>query len=259
MIEIQDLNFQRNGHLLLKGIDLSVRSGEYVAIIGANGAGKTTLLRCMIRLIEEWSGSIRINGRSIRDFSRKDLARRIAYVQQVSESVPFTVRQFIAMSRYPHLTLFESLTADDQKIIQTTLSEMGIMDLAERFMVDLSGGERQKVFLAAAAVQQTDILLLDEPTTFLDYRRQMDIADLLQKINRQNGTTVVEITHDINHAVDSASHIVAIGEGSILFDGSPSEIMDLPLLRKIFSVDLKLVDDPDRKFPLIVPNIRKYF
>ncbi|MDO5579502.1 MAG: ABC transporter ATP-binding protein [Planctomycetia bacterium] len=254
MIEIQNLGLKRNGHILLNRIDLSIPSGEYAALIGANGAGKTSLIRCMIRLIDDWSGSILINGRS-----NRDLARKIAYVQQVSDTVPFSVWEFVAMSRYPHLALFDSLTQEDRDIVNTALQETGIINLSDRPMENLSGGERQKVFLAAATVQQTDILLLDEPATFLDYRRQMEIASLLQSINQKKGTTVVEITHDINHAADTASRIIALGEGSVLYDGDPSGLMNPDLLQRIFSVDFKLVEDPDRKFPLIIPNSKKYF
>lgn len=232
---------------------MTITKGEYLTIVGPNGAGKTTLLRCIDRIIENWSGNVILNNVSIRRISRKTLSRQIAYIQQNASIPPFTVGQYVALCRYPHLSSYSLLTSNDYAVVEDALQEMHAEMLIHRPMKTLSGGECQKVLLAAAVAQETDILLLDEPTVYLDYRHQEEMADFLLKINRTKGTTIIEVTHDLNHAVLHSSHLVALKQGTIVFDGPPKEMIDRRRLKEIYSVDLQTVFHPEKNLPMIVP------
>ncbi len=254
-LSVRDLNYRFGNRVLFEKISFDVMPGEFAAIIGPNGAGKTTLLRCVLRILNDWRGTVALDGVSVRDTSRKRLAKRIAYVQQNLTTVfSFTVRQIVEMGRYPHLHPLSPLTQEDRRIVDESLDAMEIASFANRKIDTLSGGERQKVILAAALAQQPDLMLLDEPTTFLDYRHQDEICRYLRQINRERKTTILEVTHDVNRAALEADHIIAISDARIVFDGPPGDLMNEKRLGTIYHAGFELVPHPGCDRKMIVPR-----
>lgn len=244
------------GVRLLDDVSFDVEAGGYTIIVGQNGAGKSTLLKCITRIQPQWRGEILLDGRSILTLSRKQAARRIALVPQAATcDFAFTVRQTVEMGRFPYQRPFSGISPADETVVCGVLEEMGISHLAARMVHTLSGGERQKVFLAAALAQEPELLLLDEPTTYLDYRHQADIGRLLRKINRDHNVTILEVTHEVNRAVLDGWHVVALTSGQVAFDGSPAVFMQPETLKHIFGIDFQLVEHPSLPLKMIVPGV----
>ena len=255
LISIRNLTYRIGNKVLLDDLSFEVQTGEYLTIIGPNGAGKSTLLKCLDNIITGWSGSIMLGNVPLQQIPHIHLARRIAFVQQsVTKLFAFTVRQLVEMGRYPHLQWLSPLTESDRHIVDEALSAMGIAHLSDRTIETLSGGEMQKVHLATALVQQADILFLDEPTTYLDYKYQSEIGRLLRTINQQQSRTIIEVTHDVNRALLDATHVLALSEGKIVFDGSPGDLMDTDRLRNIYGIDFQFVEHPSLPLKIVVPG-----
>jgi iron complex transport system ATP-binding protein len=253
-IDVRGFSFAIERKPILRDVSFSVTAGEYLSIVGPNGAGKTTLLKCLDRIYAGGTGQIAVFGRPLADYGQKQLARRLSYVPQAGGHVfPFTVEQFVLMGRYPYLSPFTSISRDDRRAVREALEVTGTAKFADRLVETLSGGERQKVYIAAALAQGSDVLLLDEPTTFLDYRHQVEIRDLLARVNA-SGTTIVAVTHDVNRAALDSHRIVAICRGSVVFCGTPQELMQPGVLRRIYGTELLLVDHPGTGLPVIVPG-----
>jgi len=256
VIRLGDFSFRLGRKDILRRVSFEVREGQYVSIVGPNGAGKTTLLKCLDRILTGGSGLIEVRGRPLDGYRQKDLARLMSYVPQADGRVfPFTVEQFVLMGRYPYLSPFSSVSPEDRQMVGEALEQTGTTEFADRQLDTLSGGERQKVYIAAALAQGAGILLLDEPTTFLDYRHQAEIRDLLVRANRKSNVTIVSVTHDVNIAALESDRIVALREGEVVFCGPPSEIMAPDVLRRIYGTGLLLVDHPCAGLPVIVPRV----
>jgi len=255
VIRVRDFSFRLGRKEILREVSFDVCGGEYLAIVGPNGAGKTTLVKCLDRILVGGSGQIEICGRPLVRYHQKELARLISYVPQADGRVfPFTVEQFVLMGRYPYLNPFSAVSRADRQAVRRAMELTGTSEFADRRLDTLSGGERQKVYIAAAVAQQTRILLLDEPTTFLDYRHQGEIRGLLSRINRTSGVTIVAVTHDVNHAVLQSDRVLALRDGRVAFCGLPEEIMKQDVLRQIYGTSLMLVDHPQVRLPVIVPQ-----
>jgi len=256
VLEVSGFSFRLGRKEILRDVTFAVARGEYLSIVGPNGAGKTTLLKCIDRLLSGGTGRIEVFGRPLESYRQRELARRISYVPQADGRViPFTVRQFVLMGRYPYLSPFSSIDADGRRAVDEALERTGTAEFADRRLDTLSGGERQKVYIAAALAQGSDILLLDEPTTFLDYRHQAEIRDLLSRVNRQSRATIVCVTHDLNRAVLDSDRIVALGDGRVLFTGRPDEIMKTGVLETLFHTPFVLTSHPEAAIPMIVPGL----
>jgi iron complex transport system ATP-binding protein len=254
-LEAKGFSLSLGGKEILRDVSFSVCRGEYVAIVGPNGAGKTTLLKCFDRLLTGGAGELEICGLPSRRFWQKDLARLVAYVPQAdSRMIPFTVEQFLLMCRYPYLSPFSSVGKNDRRIVHDAMQATNTVEFAGRVISTLSGGERQKVFIAAALAQGTQIWLLDEPTTFLDYSRQEEISSLISMANKKLGITILSVTHDLNHAVLQTDRVLALKQGSVVFNGRPPEIMKPDVLESIYETSFLLVDHPVKKFPMIIPQ-----
>ena len=256
LIEIEGYSFEVDGKEILKDISLSVREGEYVSIVGPNGAGKTTMLKCLIRILRGGTGSIKVDGRPLEAYTQRELANLMSYVPQADgRALPFTVHEFVTMARYPYLSPFSSITKDDEEAVSRALALTGTSEFSERALATLSGGERQKVFIAAALAQGARILLLDEPTTFLDYRHQSEIQGILKRLNREYGVTIVAVTHDINNAVLWGERILALKGGIMAYCGPAAGIMNNTILEDLYGKSFQFSEHPRTRRLFVVPEV----
>lgn len=252
LIQIEDLCIQLSGHDILRKVSLSVNRGEYISIIGPNGAGKTTLIKCIAGIHRNWTGGIRIAGKSFAEHRSKALAKIQSYVPQAEgRSIPLSVEEFVATGRYPHLSAFSTMTMEDHQAIGAAIEQAGLKPFRQRAMNTLSGGERQMAFIAAALAQETGILLLDEPSTFLDYQHQSNVTALLKSACRDNGITVVAVHHDINTATACSDRIYALREGAITFAGTPLETADEHVLKTIYGTEFVTIPSPRSPLPFV--------
>lgn len=251
LLEIRSLCYRS----LLRDVAFHVEKGEHLLIVGQNGAGKSTLLRCLDRIADGWTGEILFGGVSIRTLSGKRYAQKTAYVRQGEEIVPdLTVRNLVLTGRYPHRGFFAPISRRDEEIAERALRLTETVPLAERKFASLSGGERQRVRLAAAVAQEAELLLLDEPTVYLDYRRQDETHRLLDTIRRETGAAIVEVTHDLNRAVLSADSVLALKGGKVLYHGDPARMLNREMLREIFETELDVITLPNREKPIVAPG-----
>ena len=253
-IEACDLRVRLGEADVLNGVDLEVCEGELLAIIGPNGAGKSTLLRSLDGLQSSYEGRVEIDGRPVNGLRRRELARVISYVPQTDVPADgYTVRAFVEMGRYPHLAAWSALTGEDRRAVDEALELTETVHLAARSMKTLSGGERQRVWIAAALSQGGTILLLDEPTSFLDYRHQVQVLDLLGRLHAEGGYTVVAVTHDLNGLVADADSVLGLVDGRVEYSGSPRELFDATVLSRIYGNDFVLVAGGRHGLPLVMP------
>lgn len=239
---------------ILHGLDLAVSPGRITAIVGANACGKSTLLRVMSRLLSPKQGQVLLDGKSIHHTPPKELARTLGLLPQ-SPIAPegITVADLVSRGRHPHQTLFSRWTKKDDEAVAAALDVTQTAELAERAVDELSGGQRQRVWIAMALAQQTDILLLDEPTTFLDISHQIEVLDLLTDLNQQRGTTVVMVLHDLNLAARYADYLVAMRDGQIAVTGTPEQVLTQDNVRQVFGLESQIMTDPVSNRPIMLP------
>ena len=255
LIDVSHLTFAFAGRTVLRDVSFQLFEGEQVAVVGPNGSGKSTLLKCLNGILDSRRGSISIGGRPLVDYSPKGLARWMAYVPQTqTKRPPFTVREYLRLARYPHESgWFKRGHRTDETVVRA-MAETGVEPLAERPLNRLSGGEYQKVLIAAALVQETPILLLDEATAFLDFKHKSDLSRLLTTLNRRQGKTILSVTHDLNHAVLESHRIIALKSGEIAFDGEVSEFMTPRVVQRVFSSRFAFAAHPATGCPIVVPR-----
>jgi iron complex transport system ATP-binding protein len=244
---------------VIHNASLTLQSGKISVIIGANACGKSTLLKTMARLIKPASGEITLNGKSISKIPPRLLARTVGLLPQ-SPIVPegISVAGLVGRGRFPHQPLLGGWTRKDYEAVAEAMEIMGIADLANQNIDELSGGQRQRVWIAMALAQQTDILFLDEPTTFLDIAYQIEILDMLTDLNHSRGVTIVMVLHDINLAARYAGYIYAVHLGKIVSQGEPSAIITKELIRDIFNMDCVVIRDPVSNAPFVIPRGRHH-
>ena len=234
VIQTENLSLSFGNDPVLRTVSLSVAQGEYVSIIGPNGAGKTTFMRCLLGMYA-YEGSVKINGIECSQADSRALAKTISYVPQTHDmEFPLTVWDFVMMGRYPYLSPLAPAQKRDIEAVEKALDVTSTESFHKRFLRTLSGGERQKVYIAAALAQETPVMLLDEPATFLDWKHQADVMQLLKKINRKCGATIVAVNHDLNSAAHWSDRIIALKEGSVLLDGPPAELIQPGPLQELF-------------------------
>ncbi|HYR95036.1 MAG TPA: ABC transporter ATP-binding protein [Methylomirabilota bacterium] len=237
---------------VLRGVDLAARDGELVALVGPNGAGKSTLLRVLSGLLRPVAGSVSIGGDDLLALDRGAVARRVAVVPQVFETLfPFTVREIVALGRTARLGALGSLRSADLRAIDRALRELGSTELADRRIDRISGGERQRAVLAMALAQETDALLLDEPTAHLDPAHQRATLEHVARLARERGLAVVAVLHDLNLAAALATRIVVLADGAVVRDGEPREVLTASLVRDVFGPGLHVV--PHGGVPYVLP------
>ena len=249
-----DLCLAYNGRCVVDGLTLSVPPGRVTVIVGANACGKSTLLRGLARVLKPERGSVLLDGQSIHRRPTREVARVLGLLPQ-SPVAPegISVADLVGRGRYPHQGWFRQWTAEDERAVAVALEATATADLADRPVHELSGGQRQRVWIAMALAQQTDLLLLDEPTSFLDVAHQVEVLDLLTDLNRARGTTVVLVLHELNLAARYADHLVAMRGGQVVAAGPPSEVVTGALVAEVFGLEARVVPDPVSGTPMVVP------
>ncbi|MFC7535243.1 ABC transporter ATP-binding protein [Actinoplanes sp. GCM10030250] len=239
---------------VVANLDVTVLDGRVTAIVGANACGKSTLLRGLARLLPPRAGTVYLDDTSITDLSTLDVAKVLGLLPQ-SPVAPdgITVADLVSRGRYPHQGWFRRWTGRDHDAVTRALDATGTADLVNRPIRELSGGQRQRVWVAMALAQETDLLLLDEPTTFLDIAHQVDLLRLLRKLNAESGKTVVVVLHDLNLACRFCDHIIAMADGAIVAEGPPTEVVTAELVEKVFGLTCVVVPDPVAGTPMVVP------
>ncbi len=239
---------------VLESIDLDIASGEITVIVGANACGKSTLLRTLSRLLPPSRGEVLLDGRSIHRLPARQLARQLGLLSQ-SPIAPegITVLDLVSRGRHPHQGLFQRWTRDDDTAVLAALNATDTAALAERAVDELSGGQRQRVWIAMALAQQTDILLLDEPTTFLDINHQVEVLDLLTDLNHARGTTIVMVLHELNLAARYADVLIAMSDGQIHASGPPEQVLTREMIKEVFGLESHITPDPVTGKPMMVP------
>ncbi|MGO3325927.1 ABC transporter ATP-binding protein [Gordonia sp. (in: high G+C Gram-positive bacteria)] len=244
--------------VISEGLSVDIPDGAFTVVVGPNACGKSTLLRALARLLAPHDGRVLLDGKSISSYPAKKLARELGLLPQ-SSIAPDGIRvgDLVARGRYPHQNLLRQWSDDDEVAVVDAMAATGVSELSNRLVDELSGGQRQRVWVAMVLAQQTPIILLDEPTTFLDIAYQIDLLDLCSDLNRESGRTLVAVLHDLNHACRYADHIIAMKAGSIVAEGAPNEIVTAELVENVFGLECTIIDDPESHTPLVIPRARR--
>ncbi len=250
-----------DGTAVIRELDMSVPTGEILSIVGPNGCGKSTLLRALARLIKPRGGGVYLDGAEISRLPTREVAKKLGILPQSPEAPEgLTVRELAAQGRYPHQSIFRQWSKEDERAVENALEITGMDVLANRPLDTLSGGQRQRAWISMALAQETETLILDEPTTFLDMAHQLEVLQLLERLNRHECRTVLMVLHDLNNAARFSHHMIALRSGRIFAHGSPEEVMTSEVLREVFSVEADIVTEPRTGTPLCIPHgLRKDF
>ncbi len=237
-----------------RDLSVDIPTGQITCIVGANACGKSTLLRALARLLKPKAGVVLLDGESIHRLSTKAVATRLGILPQ-SPIAPegITVADLVARGRYPHQKWFRQWTGDDEAVITDAMRATGTIGIANRAVDELSGGQRQRVWIAMALAQGTDLMLLDEPTTFLDLAHQVDILDLLVDLNQRDQRTVVLVLHDLNQAARYSHHLIAMRHGKVVAQGTPEHVITEELVNDVFGLRCRVMRDPVAGTPMVVP------
>lgn len=246
------------GEPVVRDVDLALPDGAITAIIGPNACGKSTLLRTMARLLRPSTGAVLLDGEDIHSVPTREVATRVGLLPQ-SPTAPDGLRvvDLIARARFPHRSWFDRWSSKDEAALDAALAATGTAELAQRAVDELSGGQRQRVWIALALAQETPVLLLDEPTTYLDLAHQLEVLELLRLLQRDHGRTIVAVLHDLAHAARYADHLVAMREGEVVAVGTPDEVLTPATVRAVFGIDCHVLVDPVTGGPLVVPIGRR--
>ncbi|GAA3583908.1 ABC transporter ATP-binding protein [Amycolatopsis ultiminotia] len=257
-LHAEELTLAYDGRTVAEQLGVVIPDKSFTVIVGPNACGKTTLLRALSRMLKPRKGSVYLDGEVISSYGAKEVARRLGLLPQSSVAPDgITVADLVARGRYPHQKLLRQWSRDDAAVVAESMRATGVEDLAERLVDELSGGQRQRVWMAMALAQQTDLLLLDEPTTYLDIAHQMDILDLCAKLHADQGRTLVAVLHDLNHAARYASHMIAMRDGEVLATGTPAEVVTAENVERIFELPCRVMDCPETGTPLVIPRRRE--
>jgi iron complex transport system ATP-binding protein len=253
-LSTQNLALAYDETTIIRGLSVSIPRGQITALVGPNGSGKSTLLRGLARLLRPRQGTVLLDGAAIHSLPTRELAKRLGILPQGPVAPEgLSVRELVAQGRYPHQSWLQQWRVEDEAAVNRALTITGMTELAERPADALSGGQRQRAWIAMTLAQETELLLLDEPTTFLDLAHQLEVLRLLERLNQEEGRTVVMVVHDLNHATRHAHHIIALSEGQIAAAGRPAEVITPTILRSVFGVEADIVPDPRTGAPLCIP------
>lgn len=253
-IQVENLKLAYDNHIVIEDVSLEIPENKITILIGANGCGKSTMLRSFARLLNPVEGNIILNGRDMADVSNKQIAKELAILPQTPVvSGSLTVRELVEMGRFPYQNWRNKLSKNDYEMVDLALRDTGIYDFADRTLDSLSGGQRQRAWIAMVLAQGTDIILLDEPTTYLDVTYQIEILDLLYKLNREEGKTIIMVLHDLNLSCRYADHLIALKDKKIYRQGAPKEVITKEVVQEVFHMESEIHLDPLYKTPLCIP------
>lgn len=252
------LTLAYDGKVIIDSLDLAIPSGKITVLVGPNGCGKSTLLKGLGRLLKPKQGKVYLGSETIAKLSTKAIAKRLGLLPQ-GPTAPdgLTVRDLVAQGRYPHQGWLQQWSKEDEQQVNWALSITQMQEFAHCALDNLSGGQRQRAWIAMTLAQDTEILLLDEPTTYLDLAHQMEVLDLLYELNQQQGRTIVMVLHDLNQACRYSDHLVAVKEGCVYAQGHPEQVMTEQMVRDVFGMDSQIIRDPVAGTPLCIPIGRK--
>jgi iron complex transport system ATP-binding protein len=254
VLNAKDLTLKYDQRCVVDRLSAEIPEGKVTMIVGANACGKSTLLRGLSRLLKPAGGSVTLDGKDIHARPARELARTLGLLPQHPTAPDgITVRDLVGRGRYPHQGFFRSWSDKDDAAVQRALKATETLDLAGRDVDELSGGQRQRVWIAMALAQETDVLLLDEPTTYLDLAHQVEVLDLVTDLNRKRGTTVAIVLHDLNLAARYADNVIAMKSGAVVAVGNPREVVTENLVRNVFNLESRVIPDPVSGTPLIIP------
>lgn len=252
-MEVRDLSFSYGENKILKNISLMIKEGKITTIMGANGCGKSTLFSLMTKNLTPNHGKVFLHGKNIRNLKLSEFARKVSIVHQYNQAADdITVERLVSYGRTPYMKLMGGKSEEDERLIDHAIKVTGLEEFRNREISKLSGGQRQRVFIAMALAQNTKILFLDEPTTYLDIRYQLDILRLVQKLNKDYQITIVMVLHEINQAIHFSDEVIGLKDGKVLVQGNPNEVITTESISKLYDVDLKVADINGGKFVLTV-------
>ncbi len=253
-LDARHLKLAYENATIIHDLSLTIPAGAITALVGPNGCGKSTLLRGISRLLKPRVGSVMLDAQDIWKLPTKELAKRLGILPQGPVAPEgLTVHELVAQGRYPHQSWFQQWSPEDERITLDALSITGMNPFADRPVDTLSGGQRQRAWIAMTLAQDSDLILLDEPTTFLDLAYQIEVLDLLHDLNLERGKTIVMVLHDLNQACRYAHHVVAIKDGAIAAEGKPHEVVNEALVREVFGIECSIIPDPVSDTPLVIP------
>lgn len=250
-ISVKNLSVSYESNTIIEDMNLSIPKGKISIIIGANGCGKSTLLKTISRINKPKSGDIFINNKNIKKIKEKNIAREVAFLPQgpVCPS-GLTVRELVAYGRFPHQKMIGGLNSHDKGLIDWAIEETGLSEFADREVENLSGGQRQRAWIAMTLAQETDIIMLDEPTTYLDMSYQLEVLEVLQKLNKEKNITVVIVLHELNNACRFADNIIGLKKGKIICEGKPIDVINKETLKKIYGIDANIKLSENGEYPI---------
>jgi iron complex transport system ATP-binding protein len=250
-----ELSLGYGGTPIVGSLTVEITAGAITAIVGPNACGKSTLLRGLARLLSPSAGQVILDGTDIARLKTKDVARRLGLLPQSSIAPEgITVADLVTRGRFPHQTMLRQFSRTDQQAVAAAMAATGVTSIAGRPVDELSGGQRQRVWVAMVLAQQTPLILLDEPTTFLDIAHQIELLDLFSELNIDQGTTIVAVLHDLNHACRFADEVIAMKAGSIVAKGHPAEVVTAELVEEVYGLRCQIIDDPETGTPLVIPR-----
>jgi iron complex transport system ATP-binding protein len=240
---------------IVEALTVEIAAGAVTAIVGPNACGKSTLLRGLARLLSPSAGQVILDGTDIAKLRTKDVARRLGLLPQSSIAPEgITVADLVTRGRFPHQTMLRQFSRADQQAVADAMAATGVTSIAGRPVDELSGGQRQRVWVAMVLAQETPLILLDEPTTFLDIAHQIELLDLFSELNIEQGRTIVTVLHDLNHACRFADEVIAMKAGSIVAKGKPADIVTAELVEEVYGLRCQIIDDPETGTPLVIPR-----
>lgn len=256
-LHAESLTLAYDRRVISEELTVEIPDGSFTVIVGPNACGKSTLLRALSRLLRPAAGQVLLDGKAIASYKAKEAARVVGLLPQSSIAPDgITVVDLVARGRYPHQGLIRQWDAADETAVESAMASTNIADLRDRHVDELSGGQRQRVWAAMALAQETPILLLDEPTTFLDIAHQIDLLDLFADLH-EAGNTLIAVLHDLNHAARYATHLIAMKDGQVVAQGPPAEVVTAELVQRVFGLECLVIDDPATGTPMIVPRARR--
>ncbi|MGW0332043.1 ABC transporter ATP-binding protein [Streptomyces sp. NPDC003011] len=257
-LSAENVTLAYDQRVIAEQLSVEIPDHSFTVIVGPNACGKSTLLRALSRMLKPNQGRVLLDGQVIQSMPAKKVARTLGLLPQSSIAPDgITVADLVGRGRYPHQGILRQWSAEDERVVQESMTQTGVAELADRYVDELSGGQRQRVWIAMALAQQTPLLLLDEPTTYLDIQHQIDVLDLCAELHEEQGRTLVAVLHDLNHAARYATHLIALKGGTVIAEGAPSDIVTAELVEEVFGLRCQVIDDPETGTPLVVPAARK--